>query len=100
VRQAQRQEEQQLDSSPVGQEGNELKNSRNLLESSLLSYRQVISNNINPDQEKLLDKLKQAEKMIEVQKEMEERIIIEYRSNVDRLKTEIRDKNRLIESSN
>jgi hypothetical protein len=36
--------------------------------------------------------LKQAEKVAEVQKEMEDKIVSEYRTNVDKLKAELREK--------
>jgi hypothetical protein len=65
-----------LDASQTGHENAELKNSRMLLESSFLSYKHAIgSSSHTQDLEKVQDKLKQAEKMIEVQKEMEERMM-------------------------
>ena len=42
--------------------------------------------------EHLTERLKEAEKMIEIQKEMENKIISEYRSNIDKIKGELREK--------
>lgn len=36
--------------------------------------------------------MKQLEKVIEVQKEMEDKIVNEYRANVEKIKAELRDK--------
>ena len=40
----------------------------------------------------MAEKLKQLEKVIEVQKEMEDKIVNEYRANVEKIKAELREK--------
>lgn len=42
----------------------------------------------------MTEKLKQFEKVIEVQKEMEDKIVNEYRGNVEKIKAELREKNK------
>ena len=45
---------------------------------------------MNAQNEHLTEKLKEAEKIIEIQKEMENKIINEYRNNIDKIKAELR----------
>lgn len=63
----------------------ELKNSQLRSESSFANYR-ITYDHAHMENEKLLERIKQADKIIEVQKEMEDRIVNEYRINVERIK--------------
>ena len=78
-----------MDGSHNSQEMAELKNSQLRSESSFANYR-ITYDQAHIDNEKLLEKIKQADKIIEVQKEMEDRIVNEYRINVERIKSELR----------
>lgn len=42
----------------------------------------------------MTERLKQFEKVIEVQKEMEDKIVNEYRGNVEKIKAELREKSK------
>lgn len=67
----------------------ELKNSQLRSESSCANYR-ITYDQAHIENEKLIERIKQADKIIEVQKEMEDRIVNEYRINVERIKVELR----------
>ena len=69
----------------------ELRNSRHFSEDSFANYRTTY-HSLSAENERLLERLKQAEKVVEVQKEMEDKIVGEYRTNVDKLKAELREK--------
>ena len=55
---------------------------------------------MNSQNEHLGEKLKEAEKIIEIQKEMEDKIVREYQNNVDKIKGELREKGRKNETLN
>lgn len=74
-----------------GNNASDLRSSRNFSEDSFMGYKNTF-NNINAQNEHLSEKLKEAEKIIEIQKEMEDKIMNEYRANVDRIKAELREK--------
>lgn len=50
---------------------------------------------MNSQNEHLGEKLKEAEKIIEIQKEMEDKIVREYQNNVEKIKGELREKGRV-----
>ena len=52
---------------------------------------------INAENERLVDKLREAEAMIEMQNSMEKKIVDEYKDNVERIRAEIKNKNGEIE---
>ena len=66
-----------------------MKSSRNFSEESFVGYKNTF-NSMNAQNEHLTEKLKEAEKIIEIQKEMENKIINEYRNNIDKIKAELR----------
>ena len=66
-----------------------MKSSRNFSEESFAGYKNTF-NSMNAQNEHLTEKLKEAEKIIEIQKEMENKIINEYRNNIDKIKAELR----------
>ena len=56
-----------------------------------MGYRTNLQS-VNAENEQLKEKLKQAEKVNEVHKDLENRILNEYNSNVEKIRSELREK--------
>jgi predicted nuclease with TOPRIM domain len=74
-----------------GNASSDMRSSRNFSEESFVGYKTTF-NTMNAQNEHLTEKLKEAEKIIEIQKEMETKIMNEYRTNIEKIKGELREK--------
>lgn len=67
-----------------------MKNSR-FSQQSYANYKTTFSS-ISLENQQLKQKIKEKEKIIEVQTEMENKIVNQYRENIERIKVELRQK--------